>query len=97
MRPGVPAGAADAGDGGASDAADAGARDAAPATVEHFIGRLYIKNQDGVVVGWKSFTASDREAQVLFALPLGTTKVTAFAWCNLHNVWKSATFDVACS
>jgi desulfoferrodoxin (superoxide reductase-like protein) len=88
MKAGTPldAGAPDGGDGG-KDGGDAG-------SVEHYIGRMYVRNQDGLVVGWKSLTTLDPFPIALFDLPLGTTKVTAYAWCNIHGVWKSDTVDV---
>ena len=97
MRAGVPVDggapdAGDAGDAGHKDGGDAG--DAAPPLTEHYIGRMYVRNQDGLIVGWKVLTTVDPFPIALFSLPLGTTTATAYAWCNIHGVWKSDVFQV---
>jgi desulfoferrodoxin (superoxide reductase-like protein) len=61
-----------------------------PMTPEHFITTHYIKNQKGVVIGLKEFSGTDPEAKSSFALPKGTTSLTVYSHCNLHDLWTAA-------
>lgn len=56
---------------------------------EHYITTIYVRNQNGLVVGLKEFSPTDVEAKVIFHLPKGTTKVTAYSNCNLHDHWMT--------
>ena len=66
-----------------------------PMTKGHWISDIYVKNQDGIVVGLKSWEAKDytgeeaKQAKATFTLPAGTTSITAYAYCNLHDHWKA--------
>jgi desulfoferrodoxin (superoxide reductase-like protein) len=60
-----------------------------PMTAEHYITTHYIKNQKGSVIGLKEFTGSDPEARSTFPLPKGTTSLTVYSHCNLHDLWTT--------
>ena len=68
---------------------DAGAPGDAGALPAHYVGTIYIKNQEGIVIGLKELQATSPLPVALFSLPPGTTSVTAFAWCNLHGTWRA--------
>jgi hypothetical protein len=54
-------------------------------------------NEAGVVVFWRELTGSDADAVVSFAIPGGTSALTAYEYCNLHGVWASAQATGACA
>jgi desulfoferrodoxin (superoxide reductase-like protein) len=63
-------------------------------SAEHWIPVIYLRDQNGLVVGLKDYgqdaydgTAGDADPTVTFELPAGTKKVTAYAYCNLHDHW----------
>ena len=56
---------------------------------EHYITTIYVRDQNRLVVGLKEFFPTDAEARVIFPLPKGTTSVTAYSNCNLHDHWKT--------
>ncbi len=57
---------------------------------EHYITHHYIRDSNGVIIGWKEYTLGiDTQAQTTFALPAGTTQFTAFQSCNLHWTWST--------
>lgn len=56
---------------------------------EHYITTIYVRDQKGFVVGLKEFSPTDAEAKVIFPLPKGTTSVTAYSNCNLHDHWMT--------
>ena len=58
-------------------------------SAEHYITTLYIRNQDGVVIGLKELSPTDSEAKAIFTYPKGTIKVQAFSFCNLHYHWMA--------
>lgn len=60
-----------------------------PMTPEHRITTHYIRNQKGVVIGLKEFSATDSEAKSTFPLPTGTTALTVCSHCNLHDLWSA--------
>jgi superoxide reductase len=60
-----------------------------PMTAEHYITTHYIKDQHGVVIGLKEFTGTDPEAKSTFPLPKGTTGLTVWSHCNLHDLWRA--------
>ena len=60
-----------------------------PMTPEHWITSHYIKDQKGVVIGLKEFTGTDPEAKSTFPLPKGTTALTVYSHCNLHDLWSA--------
>ena len=57
-----------------------------PMVEEHYIGWVAIETKEGVQR--KTLKAGDRPA-VEFALTEGDQLVAAYAWCNLHGLWKA--------
>lgn len=65
---------------------------------DHWIEWIYAKGEDGKIVGIKKFSVEDVSAgefpRVRFQnLEVGS-KLTAYAYCNLHGMWKSTQFEV---
>jgi desulfoferrodoxin (superoxide reductase-like protein) len=60
-----------------------------PMTAEHWITTHYIKNEKGMVIGLKEFKGTDAAAKSTFPLPKGTTSVTVYSNCNLHDLWNA--------
>ncbi|RKY18750.1 MAG: hypothetical protein DRQ55_12470 [Planctomycetota bacterium] len=54
---------------------------------EHWITTHYVKNQAGVVIGLQEYAGTDAEARHGFELPAGTTRITAYSFCNRHGHW----------
>ncbi len=65
-----------------------------PMTADHWVTAIYLRDQHGVVI------AMSRAAQppagvvhpwtsVTFEIPHDVTEVTAYAHCNVHDVWRS--------
>ena len=61
---------------------------------DHYIPTLYVRNQDGIVVGLQEFSGTDAEPVATFTLPKGTKSVIAYSFCNLHDHWKSESTTV---
>ena len=57
---------------------------------EHWITTQYVRDQNGKVVGLESFQGTDPKALSTFQVPEGTTELTAYSHCNLHDHWKAA-------
>lgn len=72
-----------------------------PMTEAHWISDVYIKNQDGIVIGFMTWEAKNYEgeaatqAKATFTLPAGTTEITTYSYCNLHDHWKIAPVTTA--
>jgi desulfoferrodoxin (superoxide reductase-like protein) len=69
-------------------------------TAAHYITALYLKDQTNQIIAFLELeqpAAGDAfpKATATFVIPAGTTKVTAFSHCNLHDVWKSDPVNVA--
>jgi desulfoferrodoxin (superoxide reductase-like protein) len=66
-----------------------------PMTTEHWITTLYVRDQDGVVIGFRDFGQSallpqysrDEVPELSFPAPIRTQWVRAYAYCNLHQHW----------
>jgi desulfoferrodoxin (superoxide reductase-like protein) len=58
-------------------------------SVEHWISDIYLRNQDDIIIGYVELTGEDPEARARFDLPRGTTRITAYAYCNLHDHWTA--------
>jgi len=63
-------------------------------TNAHYITALYLKNQKGEIIAFAELAQPVAQemmpkAAANLTLPAGTTQVTAFSHCNLHDVWKS--------
>lgn len=67
------------------------------ATRAHWITTMYVRDQDGLVIGFRDFGQLEVKPQfegrsnpsLSFSLPPGTTRVRAFSYCNLHDVWAT--------
>ncbi|MEM7679032.1 MAG: desulfoferrodoxin family protein [Myxococcota bacterium] len=55
----------------------------------HWITAIWIEDQNGVVVGMRELGPNDVAARVQFPVRAGTTLLTAYAHCNLHDTWMS--------
>jgi len=59
----------------------------------HYIDFIWAKNQNGAIIATKRIGKVPRnmaKAPVFtFAIPDGTTSITAFSSCNIHGVWSS--------
>ncbi|MBM4292061.1 MAG: hypothetical protein FJ138_11965 [Deltaproteobacteria bacterium] len=70
-------------------------------TAEHWISGVYFRDQDNNVFFLQelSYTDGDPGAEkgvtVYAQVPAGVTAVTAFAYCNLHDCWRSETVSRA--
>jgi len=61
-------------------------------TAEHYISTIYIRDQDGVVLGLQEYavpTADGEQPSIDFPLHESTTTVVAYAYCNLHDNWAA--------
>ena len=65
-----------------------------PMTEAHWLTTIYVRDQDGVVIHLIEFLARGADAATTatttFSIPSGTTSMTAYAYCNLHDAWSSA-------
>lgn len=61
---------------------------------DHYITTIYIRDQNGVVVGLKELNPTDSEAAADFTLPEGTTAITAYSYCNLHDHWMTESVTI---
>jgi desulfoferrodoxin (superoxide reductase-like protein) len=64
-----------------------------PMTEAHWLTTIYVRNQDGVVVHLAEFVVRGANAATAatttFTIPAGTTSMTAYSYCNLHDAWSS--------
>jgi desulfoferrodoxin (superoxide reductase-like protein) len=66
-------------------------------TRAHWITTMYVRDQDGLVIGFQDFGQTEVKPQfegrtnpsLSFSLPPGTTRVRAFSYCNQHDVWAT--------
>jgi desulfoferrodoxin (superoxide reductase-like protein) len=63
-------------------------------TTEHWIHAIYLRDQDGKVVGMVALKPTDAEAKGTFSVPTGTTTVTPYSFCNKHGLWKGSTVSM---
>ena len=56
---------------------------------EHYITAQYVKDQDGALIGLATHEGTDAEARASFAIPAGTTQITAYSHCNIHGDWSA--------
>lgn len=69
-----------------------------PMTEGHWITTMYVRNQYNYVVRLRDFGAVrvlpqyvDTDPVLIFDVPAGTTELTPWAFCNLHQHWKGTT------
>jgi desulfoferrodoxin (superoxide reductase-like protein) len=64
-----------------------------PMTEAHWLTTIYVRDQDGVVIHLIEFVARGASASIAattsFSIPSGTTAMTAYAYCNLHDAWST--------
>ena len=67
-------------------------------TEAHWLTTIYGRDQDGVVIHLIEFVArgagAATAATTSFSIPSGTTSMTAYAYCNLHDAWSSVATQV---
>ena len=56
-----------------------------PMVEEHYIGWVAIETEQGVQ---RKYLKAGQRPQVQFVLADGDKLVAAYAWCNLHGLWK---------
>lgn len=56
-----------------------------PMVEEHYIGWVAIETEQGVQ---RKYLKAGQQPQVQFVLADGDKLVAAYAWCNLHGLWK---------
>jgi len=57
-------------------------------TPDHYITTIYIKDQDDKIFGLKELLPiTDKIPYAEFGVPKGTTSISAFSFCNVHNHW----------
>lgn len=57
---------------------------------DHVVEAQYIRDQDGIVVGYHEVASDARRVESGFDLPDGTTSIVAYQYCSRHGAWKSA-------
>lgn len=61
----------------------------------HFITDIYVMDQDDNFIYSESLDPSKgTPAMISFTVPAGTTKLTAYEWCNKHGLWVGPTVEV---
>jgi desulfoferrodoxin (superoxide reductase-like protein) len=69
-----------------------------PMTEAHWLTTIYVRDQDGVVIHLIEFlargTGAATAATTTFSIPSGTTSLTAYAYCNLHDAWSTVATPV---
>lgn len=61
----------------------------------HWITSVYITDQDDKIISMQMLDPTDvTKAELAFDIPEGTESVTAWAFCNLHGLWKGPTVMV---
>ena len=67
-------------------------------TPEHYISRVWVKDQDGTILHFeelKNGVISAEEARSSeFDVPAGTTELTPYELCNKHGLWEGAAQNV---
>jgi desulfoferrodoxin (superoxide reductase-like protein) len=60
-------------------------------TEAHWVGCIYAKDQDGVVIHYedKPREAAPKPIVSQFKIPDGVTSLVAYEWCNLDGIYKS--------
>jgi desulfoferrodoxin (superoxide reductase-like protein) len=62
---------------------------------EHWITTHYLRDQNGIVIGYHEYQPTDPKAEHSFSLPPGTTEIIAFSHCNLHDHWRGGNAKVS--
>jgi desulfoferrodoxin (superoxide reductase-like protein) len=65
---------------------------------KHWVTTVFVEDQDNNVIHLREFMGRGpiaSSALTTFRIPPGTTSITAFAYCNLHDCWKSEPFSIS--
>ncbi len=62
---------------------------------EHYITAHYVRDQNNRIVGLVRYTGNESAAKSTMKLPRGTTKITAYSHCNLHDHWASGVTKIS--
>lgn len=73
-----------------------------PMTAAHWISTIYVRNQNNLVIGLRDYGQAALLPQysrgevpgMRFQAPPGTTRVQAYAYCNLHQHWAGDAVNV---
>jgi desulfoferrodoxin-like iron-binding protein len=69
-----------------------------PMEENHWINTIFVRDQNGLVIHLVDFIARGPNkasaASTSFRPPAGTTSVTAYSYCNLHDLWVSDPISV---
>merc|ERR1719330_663649 len=61
----------------------------------HFITHIYVLDQDQNLVTLQELDPTGVDvASINFTIPIGTTSLTAYEWCNKHGLWEGPTVSV---
>ena len=63
-------------------------------TRDHFTNHVFIKDQDGVIIGMVQLLGHDDQARITFSMPPGTLSVTPYCSCNRHGLWVGDTIQL---
>ena len=63
-------------------------------TEQHFTNCIYIKDQDGLVIGMTHLLSQDDPAEITFTMPVTTKTVTPYSSCALHGLWVGEGIEV---
>ncbi|KAJ9456028.1 Adenylate cyclase [Diplonema papillatum] len=66
-------------------------------TTVQYVEYLYVKNQNGLIVAATALNPSQAAPSLSFEIPRGTTKLTAFSFCNINGLYKSGEVSVDAS
>jgi desulfoferrodoxin (superoxide reductase-like protein) len=61
---------------------------------DHYITTIYVKDDQGRVIGLRELMGSDSEALGMFTVPESSLELTAYAFCNLHDLWQSDSTEI---
>ena len=66
-------------------------------TDSHWVGCIYAKDQDGVVIHYedKPREAAPKPIVSQFQIPAGCTSLVAFEWCNVDGIYKGDAVTVS--
>ena len=56
-----------------------------PMVEEHYIGWIAIETKEGMQ---RKYLKAGEKPEAVFALADGDKLVAAYAWCNIHGLWK---------
>ncbi|CAE8726190.1 unnamed protein product [Polarella glacialis] len=61
----------------------------------HFIETIWVEDQSGQILSYRSLSPSEPSpAMLYFDIPVGTTSVRAYEYCNIHGLFQGAAVPV---